>query len=313
MVVGVVKLTIFGVSIFLMFFLSKYLVDSLTHFSRKLRVSEFMIGSIILAIGTSLPEIIDATVAASLTLGELAVGILVGSNISNLLFILGVAVLIKPVTNIGKAILKESYVLLIVTILFFVIGLDAEISRFEGLVLLGAFAAYHWFLHREDVHLGGMVYAREIEADIVLTPIAISTILLCGWLVINTGASIAADLNIPLPFFGLIIMAVTTSLPELSSSIVSARKGHSKMVLGNVFGSNAANILLAAGLAALARPINFSGSPSIYLSLIFLFAGSSIFTMLIHYKKHAGRRLAVALLLAYLAYIIIITIYGGVF
>jgi cation:H+ antiporter len=312
MVVGVVKLTIFGVSIFLMFFLSKYLVDSLTHFSKKLRVSEFMIGSIILAIGTSLPEIIDTLVASSLKLGELAAGILIGSNISNILFILGVAALIKPISNISKTILKESYVLLIVMAIFFLMGLDATISRLEGLVLLGAFAAYHWFLHREDMHIGGMVYAREIEADIVLTPIAISTILLCGWLVVNTGASIAADLNIPLPFFGLIIMAITTSLPELSSSIISARGEHSKLVIGNVFGSNAANILLAGGLAALVNPISFSGSISIYASLIFLFAVSAVFTLFIHHKKRVGRHLAVALLLSYLAYLIIITIYGGV-
>ena len=181
-----VKFTIFGVSLFLMFFLSKYLVESLTHFSKKIRVSEFMVGSIVLAIGTSLPEIIDTLIASTLSLGELGVGIIVGSNISNTLLILSASVLIKPISKISKPVLKESYLLLLITFVFTLFCLDGQLTRFEGFLLLVGYASYHWLLHKEDVHTGGMVYAREIQADIILTPIAIFTIVVCGWLVVNS-------------------------------------------------------------------------------------------------------------------------------
>ena len=307
----VVKFTIFGVSLFLMFFLSKYLVESLTHFSKKLRVSEFMVGSIVLAIGTSLPEIIDAIVASSLSLGELGIGIVVGSNISNLLLVLSASVLIKPISKISKPVLKESYLLLLVTLVFALFCLDGQLSRLEGFLLLVSYAGYHWLLHKEEVHSGGLVYAREIEADIILTPIAIFTIVICGWLVVNTGASIAQDLSIPLSFFGLIIIAVTTSLPELSSSLISAKKGHSKMVIGNIFGSNAANLLLAAGIASFLRPMVFASSSVLAFSIVSLLFISSLITFTIHSKKRISRRAGSFLLLGYVIYLIFVSIFGG--
>jgi cation:H+ antiporter len=307
----VVKFTIFGVSLFLMFFLSKYLVESLTHFSKKLRVSEFMVGSIVLAIGTSLPEIIDTLIASTLSLGELGVGIIVGSNISNMLLILSASVLIKPISQISKPILKESYLLLLVTFVFVLFCLNGELSRFEGFLLLVCYAGYHWLLHKEDIHTGGMVYAREIQADIILTPIAIFTIVVCGWLVVNTGASIAEDLSIPLSFFGLIIIAVTTSLPELSSSLILAKKGHSKMVIGNIFGSNAANLLLAAGLAALVRPMVFASSGILAFSIVSLLVISSLITFIMHSKKIVGRRMGSVMLFGYILYLIFVSIFGG--
>ncbi|MBR9679270.1 MAG: sodium:calcium antiporter [Nanoarchaeota archaeon] len=309
--VEVVKFTIFGVSLFLMFFLSKYLVESLTHFSKKLRVSEFMVGSIVLAIGTSLPEIIDALIASTLSLGELGMGIIVGSNISNILLILSMSVLIKPISKISKPVLKESYLLLLITLVFVLFCLDGQLSRFEGFMLLASYAGYHWFLHKKDMHAGGMVYVKEIQADIILTPIAIFTIIICGWLVVNTGASIAEDLSIPLSFFGLIIIAVTTSLPELSSSLISAKKGHYKMVIGNIFGSNAANLLLAAGIASLVRPMVFASSNVLAFSILSLLVITSLITFVMHTKKRVSRKMGSIMLFCYVIYLIFVSIFGG--
>ncbi len=301
---AIAKLTIFGVSIFLMFFLSKYLVESLSHFAKKIRVSEFMVGSIVLAVGTSLPEIIDATVAGTLNLGELAVGIIIGSCIINLLLVLAFAVLTKPIGRVDKKVIKESYILLLVTAVFCIIISDGGISRIDGLILIATFCIYHWYLHKHDAHSGSMVYVREIQADIILTPIAIFTILLCGWIVINTGAAIATDIGIPMAFFGLVILALTTSLPELSSSIVSSKKGHSKMALGNVFGSNAADLLLAAGIAALVNPLNFAASKTIMISATIMLLITAAFTVYITAKKRISRKAGAVMLGAYMLYML---------
>ncbi len=298
-----IKIGIFATSLFIMLLLSKYLVDAMIHFSRRLKISEFFVGSVILALGTSMPEFIDNIVSSSIGIGELGLGNIIGSNIVNITLVLGLTALIKPISNIGKKATRESLIPLAAALLYVLVAYDGVISRLNGLVLLAAFLLYQLHFRDKSLKVQRAVYIREIQADIFLTPIAIFTIIICGWLVVNTGASISSDIGIPLSIFGLSILAVSTALPEMSASIISALKGHSKIGLGTILGSNTINLLLIGGVAALIRPIVLDNKIVILSSLALLIGTHLILFGFVKTRRNITNKEGLILLSAYIIYL----------
>jgi len=304
-----VKLGIFGLSIVIMIYLSKYLIDSLTHFSRKTKLSHFFIGTLILAIGTSLPELIDASIAASLGVGELGIGDIIGSSITNLCLILGLFAVIKPIKGMSKGSLNDSLMMLVSVIIFSITIYDGVITRLNGIILVSSFIIYHIILHKKDVSAGKEVFMKEVESDYILTPIAIFGIIITGWVMVNTGASLAQDLSIPISVLGLTVLALGTSIPELFTSFIAARKGYSRIVEGNVFGSNNTNLLLVAGIASLIKPINIPEPRILLLSLSALIILIVCFNVLIQTKKKVTKQAGMMLLLFYICYLLGISLF----
>ena len=255
----------------LILFGANWLVDGSTSIARKTGISEFVIGITIVGIGTSTPEMVVSYFAAFQGQSEIALGNVIGSNIFNILMILGITTLIKPVTMSRENRLKDipmnilvTGALLILWLAHSILGIGPnQISRLEGLLMLIAFVAYLWMMFRS----GNDNTEEEIEEIKTFSP-AMAVIMIIGGLAcligggrvfVNSATAIAHYLNLSEKFIAITIMAAGTSLPELATCIVAARKGRNQMALGNVIGSNISNILLIVGGAALISPLSLSG------------------------------------------------------
>ena len=255
----------------LILFGANWLVDGSTSIARKTGISEFVIGITIVGIGTSTPEMVVSYFAAFQGQSEIALGNVIGSNIFNILMILGITTLIKPVTMSRKNRLKDipmnilvTGALLILWLAHSILGIGQnQISRLEGLLMLIAFVAYLWMMFRS-----GNDNTEEENEEIKTFSPAMAGIMIVGGLAcligggrvfVNSATAIAHYLNLSEKFIAITIMAAGTSLPELATCIVAARKGRNQMALGNVIGSNISNILLIVGGAALISPLSLSG------------------------------------------------------
>lgn len=255
----------------LILFGANWLVDGSTSIARKTGISEFVIGITIVGIGTSTPEMVVSYFAAFQGQSEIALGNVIGSNIFNTLMILGITTLIKPVTMSRENRLKDipmnilvTGALLILWLAHSILGIGQnQISRLEGLLMVIAFVAYLWMMFRS-----GNDNTEEENEEIKTFSPAMAVIMIIGGLAcligggrvfVNSATAIAHYLNLSEKFIAITIMAAGTSLPELATCIVAARKGRNQMALGNVIGSNISNILLIVGGAALISPLSLSG------------------------------------------------------
>lgn len=255
----------------LILFGANWLVDGSTSIARKTGISEFVIGITIVGIGTSTPEMVVSYFAAFQGQSEIALGNVIGSNIFNILMILGITTLIKPVTMSRENRLKDipmnilvTGALLILWLAHSILGIGQnQISRLEGLLMLIAFVAYLLMMFRS-----GNDNTEEENEEIKTFSPAMAVIMIIGGLAcligggrvfVNSATAIAHYLNLSEKFIAITIMAAGTSLPELATCIVAARKGRNQMALGNVIGSNISNILLIVGGAALISPLSLSG------------------------------------------------------
>lgn len=255
----------------LILFGANWLVDGSTSIARKTGISEFVIGITIVGIGTSTPEMVVSYFAAFQGQSEIALGNVIGSNIFNILMILGITTLIKPVNMSRENRLKDipmnilvTGALLILWLAHSILGIGQnQISRLEGLLMVIAFVAYLWMMFRS-----GNDNTEEENEEIKTFSPAMAVIMIIGGLAcligggrvfVNSATAIAHYLNLSEKFIAITIMAAGTSLPELATCIVAARKGRNQMALGNVIGSNISNILLIVGGAALISPLSLSG------------------------------------------------------
>jgi cation:H+ antiporter len=274
------------------------LITGATGIARRAGIPDLVVGLTLVAFGTSLPELtvnIGASVkgASGITLGNV-----IGSNIANILLILGVAGLIKPLAMHGSFVKKEIPLnFLSIMVLFAMISdviLDgtgrAVISRSEGLVLMTTFVGYLYFLgaflEREAVEeIEGEVSYRKGFLYIVLGAAGLA--LGSDWTV-EGGVGFALEVGVSQAIVGLFLIAIGTSLPELVTSAVAARKGKPDLALGNVAGSNIFNVSLVLGASALINPIPVP--PMIYKDLFLLFLATGVLFL----SNFTGRRYSVS-------------------
>ena len=262
-----ILLLILGLTLIL--FGANWLVDGSTSIARKTGMSEFVIGLTIVGIGTSTPEMVVSYISAFQGQSELALGNVIGSNIFNILMILGVTTLISPITMSKDNRVKDIPLNILVTgglmliwLLHSVLGVGAnEISRLEGGLMLAAFAFYLWMMFRSGSGAEETGQAEETKTfpnwlAVLMILGGLGGLIIGGRFFVNSATAIAQYLNLSEKFIAITIMAAGTSLPELATCIVAARKGRNQMALGNVIGSNIANILLIVGGAALISPLS---------------------------------------------------------
>ena len=294
-------------------------VDGAASLARRLGVSPAIIGLTIVAMGTSAPE---AAVSISASVGgqnEIALGNVVGSNLFNLLVVLGVCMLMTKVPT-TKEILVRDYpwniiatVAIIIMIAFFGMASGGpEIGRIEGIVLLILFVSYLGYVIFKTIKNRIPVDESEIAnvslpKSIVFLLIGILLIIAGGDCVVDSASKIASDLGMSEMLIGLTIVACGTSLPELVTSIVAAKKGECDMAIGNVVGSNMFNLLFILGMAATISPIKVSLASGILIDAILLLA----FTVMMYLFSIHGTKLqktkggvSGALYVIYLSYII---------
>ncbi len=237
-----------------------------------LKVPQIVIGLTVVAFGTSTPELVVNLFSSVQGHGAIVFGNVIGSNIMNLLLILGLAAIIKPLTIRKHSLRIEIPLSLMATLLLAFLVNDRLggpddinlLSRTDGLVLLtlfGIFLGYtHWISSRGEAAESGQVKIYSIWLSIMMIAGGLTGLILGGRLVVNHAVLLAEALGVSQKVIGLTIVAVGTSLPELATSVVAALKGHSDIAVGNVIGSNIFNILLILGVSAVIRPALYETS-----------------------------------------------------
>ncbi|MDG1286100.1 MAG: calcium/sodium antiporter [Rickettsiales bacterium] len=235
--------------------------------AKNLGISAAVIGLTILAYGTSAPELVVSLESALDGHADMAIGNVVGSNISNTLLILGVTALFYPLT-LDKGLLKpDGYVLLIVSVLFWIFAQSGQISQLEGGLFIIMLLAYTYYTFTQGKKDGFSEIEAELEDEmggadlsqpraIIYTVIGLIVMVLGGKLLVNGGVQAATALGVSEGVIGLTIIAIGTSLPELATSLIAARKGQAGMAVGNVLGSNLMNIFGIVGFTAMIQPLD---------------------------------------------------------
>ena len=298
-----------------------YFVDSSSSIAKKLKVPTLIIGLTLVAFGTSLPEL-AVTVTSSLaaksagTTADIAMGNVIGSNIANLTLILGASAAMMPIAIKKSMVKKEFPFLILITVLIAIFGVlfqtNKQISQLEALILLALFALFMFMMIKydaEDVPFEE-IHEISIKKSIILLIVGLVGVTLGGVLVTNSSEYLAVELltntfginqSNAQSFVGLSIVALGTSLPELVTSVVAAKKGESDIALGNVIGSNVFNTLLVVGLAGIVTPLGISAGVAIDL---FIALGITIVVFLISFfRNKLNKGHGYFLLFIYIAYI----------
>lgn len=288
-----------------------FFVEGSSSVAKLLRIPSIVIGLTIVAFGTSAPEAAVSITAAISHQNDIAVGNVVGSNIFNLLMVLGCCAVVLPTVIDKKLLLKDyPFSLLITAVLLVLVAFDLHISRLDGILLLGFFA---YFLFRTVHHaLQERTSAGEDDTIKVRNPFVSAVYILGGMaaivaggdLVVDSASAIASTFGLSQNLIGLTIVAMGTSLPELVTSIVAAKKGETGLALGNVVGSNIFNILFVLASSAAISPISVQMASVYDLILLLVF---SVITWLFCRSKYEVNRLeGASMVLMYAAYMVYI-------
>ncbi|WP_412473612.1 calcium/sodium antiporter [Halobacteriovorax sp. YZS-1-1] len=251
--------------IFLVLSADKF-VEGASSVARYYGMSPLLIGMVIIGFGTSAPEMVVSALSSIQGNPGIAIGNAYGSNIANIALILGLTSLIVPISVNSQVLKKELPILLFITVVSIGVLIDLNLSRFDAVILLIIFIGIIGWTIREGLRNKKDALAKEMEIELSNTdiPIKKSYLMLVGGLIflilssrllVYGAVGIAQGLGVSDIIVGLTVVAVGTSLPELASSIIAARKGESDIALGNVLGSNLFNTLAVVGISGVIHPI----------------------------------------------------------
>lgn len=248
-----------------------------------LGMNKFAIGVLIVGFGTSLPELASSIAAAISGSTEIVIANVVGSNITNILLIVGVLATFGGRIVIKRDLIKtELPIFFIATAHFLAVVYDGHVDRIEALLLLGTFGAYLWYLFveapKEDsVELSQLGRRPRLQArSLAFIVFGVAAVLVGAHYTVEMVVNIATALTVPIGLISIAAIALGTSLPELFVSIQAIKTGETEMAIGNIFGSNAFNILVVTGIPALITPL-IADTVVMQLGLGILLAASAIF------------------------------------
>jgi len=240
-----------------------FFVEGSSSIAKKFKIPSLIIGLTIVAFGTSAPEAAVSITAAIRGQNEMAIANVVGSNIFNILFVVGVTAMIKPIYVQKSTILKEFPFLLLSSIVLAILAYDVWfqgyneniLTRADGLIFLALFIIFIYYLidmaiHSNDETSEENYKVMPLSKSILLSIGGLLGIIIGGNFVVNSASDIAMSLGMSENLVGLTIVAIGTSLPELATSIVAAKKGESDIAIGNAVGSNIFNILFVLGVSS---------------------------------------------------------------
>lgn len=310
-----INIFLFLIGLTLLIVCSDWLIQSCVKLSLLFKLSPLFIGIILVAFGTSAPEAGVGIVAAIKNQRDIALGNIVGSNISNIGLILGVCALITTLKVNNKSIFKrELPIMLFATLLLFMLSLDLVISRLDGALFILCFiifcivsyrGAKTYFDEEEIKTFGYKKLIQAVNSRFILLVLTFSFLLGIVWgadLMVKGGVTLAKVFGVSPWVIGITVFAIGTSLPELVASLTASFKKVSSISVGNIVGSNIFNILFVLGIVALIRPINVS--PSILkfeFPILFLFSGLLFIVMRTGYK--ITRREGITMFLGYVVFI----------
>jgi cation:H+ antiporter len=297
-----------------------YLVQGASSLAKKLRVSDLIIGLTIVALGTSTPELVVNLVASFRGTADLAIGNVLGSNIANILLILGVSATIYPLVVHKNTVYKEiPFALLAVLALFFLVN-DQDLasqkanllSRGDGLVLLLFFLIFMYYVfsvavskpNSEDAVLEEGIQVLPMWQSWMMIIAGILGLVFGGQWVVDSAVAIAKMLGVSEKLIGLTIVAIGTSLPELVTSAMAAYRRKTDIAVGNVVGSNIMNILFILALTAVVSPLSFSNDLQVDLWMVIGVTVLLFLALFIGKRRLLERWQGVTFITVYLMYIV---------
>jgi cation:H+ antiporter len=249
------------IGLLLLFASGKYLVESSAAIARRLRIPSMIIGLTVVAFGTSAPELLVSMQAAFRGLPEIAMGNVVGSNISNILLVLAITAIIFPIPVPAKSVRLDWPVMMSVSLLLFAFSLNGWLTKAEGAVLITLLLIYISY-NVIQVKKNQGARAEEIMTGTMKTWVAVVLFLVScvglafgADLLVKNAATIAEHLGISQRVISITMVAVGTSIPELATSVIAAFKKETDISVGNIIGSNIMNILTVLGLTSMVGPI----------------------------------------------------------
>ncbi len=271
----ILNLAFFIIGFFMLYYGANLLVKGSSSLAQSLDLTPLVIGLTVVAFGTSAPELFISVVSSVKNKSMIAVGNVVGSNICNIALVLGVSALLQPIKGHRSVIRRDIPIMLGISLYLLLISLNSKIGRLEGASLFGGIIVYTLFNYymaikesRQEFSEGSVALesaVKEIEyvtsrsRQIVLIVVGITGVIVGAEILIDAAVIIMKQFGVSEKFIGLTIVALGTSLPELSTSVVAALRKEMDISIGNLVGSNVFNILSVLGAASLARPITIPG------------------------------------------------------
>ncbi|MCX8190261.1 MAG: sodium:calcium antiporter [Candidatus Diapherotrites archaeon] len=328
-------------SLFFLVKASEHAVKSSVNIAKILSVSELVIGLTIIAVGTSLPEIISGIFSALRGNGELIIGNVVGANMSNLTLVLGTGLLFSTIA-VNKLLIKRDITIMAfaITLLMSVMSIGFTVSWIDGVALLLLFTAYVSFLfftkkerknendfidfinyfitarYLHQVMNGSAITVRkgstgksikkELFREFFILAVSLIVVFISADFMVNSAIKIATNLNVSAAFIGA-ILAIGTTLPELSVTVSAAKQNKGGLLLGNIFGSCITNSFFVVGVAAIAREFSVSSSLIIKSAIAFLLM--LLISIMIFIKRKLSRK---HVLILYSTYVLFLLLFAGV-
>lgn len=276
------------------------LTDGAVAVAEKMKMPQIVIGLTIVAMGTSMPEFCVSLISALKGTSDLAVGNIVGSNIFNTLLIVGVSALVAPMSIMKTTVRKDIPFALVASALLLIMCLDGDISRIDAAILFVMFLIFMYITLRGAKAQGTDLEEKEKKPmatwlSVVWILVGLACLIGGSNLFVDGATAVATKLGVSEAVIGLTIVARGTSLPELATSVVSARKGNSGIAIGNVLGSNVFNILAILGLTGVISPMTLKGITMTDLSMMVI---SIILIWLFSFTKYKIERWEGAILTA---------------
>ena len=282
---------------------SDWFVDGAAGIAAKFQIPQIIIGLTIVAMGTSAPEAAVSITAAMGGSADITVGNIVGSNILNVLVILGLASAIIPIA-VGSSTQKiDAPFMIAVSVIFLALGWDGTITRLDGFILLILFAAYIGYMIWEALHSdeeGDEIKDMKVWQMLLATVGGLALVVLGADVAVDAATELAIIFGMSERFIGLTVVALGTSLPELFTSVTAARKGNADIAIGNIVGSNIFNILFVVGLSSMIINVPFAPNFRIDMAVA---AAASLFMWVASLKqKKLVRWHGIVMLAGYVAY-----------
>ena len=310
---------------FLLLWAANWLVGSVTHIAGYLRWCEFVIAFFVMAIVSSLPNLFVGITSALQGVPELSFGDIVGNSVVDLTLVAALAVLVGKKLEANSSLIQKSALFtLAIALLPILLIFDKELGRGDGVVLLLAFLLYSaWLISRRKEHTA--VFNHSDPADIHdhfshfrgflwsigKTAIGIFLLLASAQGVVSASLFFANELHVPLTMVGIIVLGLGSAMPEAYFTIAAARKGNSKVILGDLMGTVIVMATLVLGIVALIEPIRVPHFSSFAIARLFLFISAFLFFLFLRTGRKVTRKEGIFLILLYIIFVLAELIYNA--
>jgi cation:H+ antiporter len=301
---------IIPLSLFLLYIGGEGVLKGVLVIARKFKLSNILVSAVIIGFGTSLAELTVSVEAVLIGSPDIALGNIIGSNIANILLVTAIAALITPIMLKNLKINRDIFVMIVASLLLLFFKFIDWLNFYSGvifLLILFSYISYSYFQDQKDngdkeENLENLENLSLIKA-IIYSVIGLATLILGGWLLVNSSIKIAQSYGISEAVIGLTIVAVGTAIPELTTTIIASIKKHNDLVIGNILGSNIFNILGILGVTLLIENIPVTDE-MMKKGIWEMIAATLFFIIILRFAKSISKLIASFMLTSYAIYIV---------